>query len=129
VTSSAATSVFTPFTSTTKTCPTPSSVAALLTHAKEPGSAVNLDPDLDGPVPHENLKLDHEKIDLGQTKNIKMKQYLCVKHALPKTRLTNAILYENVSHDRHLEMKVSSKYMTVVVITQICLAFDTIMGE
>jgi hypothetical protein len=129
VTSSAATSVFTPFTSTTKTCPTPSSVAALLTNAKEPGSAVNLDPDLDGPGPHENLKLDHEKIDLGQTKNIKMKQYLCVKHALPKTRLTNAILYENVSHDRHLEMKLSSKSMTVVVITQICLAFDTIMGK
>ncbi|KAK3789650.1 hypothetical protein RRG08_017339, partial [Elysia crispata] len=49
--------------------------------------------------------LTHERVDTRPTRNIKMKQYLCVKHALPKTRLTNTILYENVSHGRHLEMK------------------------
>ncbi|KAK7113432.1 uncharacterized protein [Littorina saxatilis] len=60
-----------------------------------------------GRVPGENVKLDHEKVDIRPTKNIKMKQHLCVKHALPKTRLTNAILYENVSQGRHLEMKLA----------------------
>ena len=52
--------------------------------------------------------LTHEKVDIRPTKNIKMKQYLCVKNSLPNTRLTNAILYENVSQERHLEMQVSS---------------------
>ena len=62
-----------------------------------------------GVVPLENLKLTHEQVDVRPTKNIKMKQHLCVKHALPKTRLTNAILYENVSQGRHLEMKLAGQ--------------------
>lgn len=62
-----------------------------------------------GLVPFENLKLTHEQVDVRPTKNIKMKQHLCVKHALPKTRLTNAILYENVSQGRHLEMKLAGQ--------------------
>ncbi|PVD38096.1 hypothetical protein C0Q70_00707 [Pomacea canaliculata] len=36
-----------------------------------------------------------------------MRQHLCVVHALPRTRLTNAILYENSSQERHLEMKLT----------------------
>ena len=64
-------------------------------------------------VPGEKAKLTHEKVDTRSTKNIKMKQHLCVKHALPKTRLTNAILYENVSHDRHLEMKLAGEWDSV----------------
>lgn len=39
--------------------------------------------------------LTHEKVNTQSTRNIKMRQHLCVVHALPRTRLTNAILYEN----------------------------------
>ncbi|KAL8579367.1 hypothetical protein ACOMHN_026732 [Nucella lapillus] len=69
---------------------------------------VDVDVDVDDEVvPGERVKLTHEKVDIRPTKNIKMKQHLCVKHALPKTRLTNAILYENVSQGRHLDMKLA----------------------
>ncbi|CAL1530790.1 unnamed protein product [Lymnaea stagnalis] len=49
-----------------------------------------------------------DSIDTGSSRNINMKQFLCVKHALPKTRVTNTILYENSSQSRHLEMKLAS---------------------
>lgn len=51
--------------------------------------------------------LTHEKVNTQSTRNIKMRQHLCVVHALPRTRLTNAILYENSSQERHLEMKLT----------------------
>ncbi|KAK0048621.1 hypothetical protein Bpfe_021901 [Biomphalaria pfeifferi] len=47
-------------------------------------------------------------IDTSSTNNINMKQYVSVKQSLPKTRLTSTILYENTSHDRHLELKLAS---------------------
>lgn len=66
-------------------------------------------------LPNESSKSDDARpipteaeLSGQKTKNIKMKQYLCVKHALPKTRLTHTILHENVSQDRHLEMTLSN---------------------
>lgn len=38
----------------------------------------------------------------GDTKNIKIKQYLCVRDSLPKTALSHVILNENMSQDRQL---------------------------
>ncbi|XP_059165402.1 uncharacterized protein LOC131947982 [Physella acuta] len=49
-----------------------------------------------------------DEVDTSTTRNIDMKQHLSVKHALPKTRLTNTILYENSSHDRHLALQLAS---------------------
>ncbi|CAG2242479.1 uncharacterized protein LOC143046417 [Mytilus galloprovincialis] len=44
----------------------------------------------------------------ADTKNIKLKQHLCVRHAMPKTNLYGTILHENVSQDRHLERQLTS---------------------
>lgn len=44
----------------------------------------------------------------ADTKNIKLKQHLCVRHAMPKTNLYGTILHENVSQDRHLERQLSN---------------------
>ncbi|XP_060083655.1 uncharacterized protein LOC132562896 [Ylistrum balloti] len=41
------------------------------------------------------------------TKNIKIKQYLCVRDSLPKTALSHVILNENMSQDRQLERTMS----------------------
>ena len=55
-------------------------------------------------VSEEITMLTENAVSTHSTKNIKMKQYLSVKHALPKTRLYHTILHENVSQDRHLDM-------------------------
>lgn len=44
----------------------------------------------------------------ADTKNIKLKQHLCVRHAMPKTNLYGTILHENTSQDRHLERQLSN---------------------
>ncbi|KAK3612414.1 hypothetical protein CHS0354_032014 [Potamilus streckersoni] len=41
----------------------------------------------------------------ADTRNIGIKHYLCLRDILPKTRLSQAILYENVSQRRQLGMK------------------------
>ncbi|OWF37804.1 uncharacterized protein LOC110467019 [Mizuhopecten yessoensis] len=43
----------------------------------------------------------------ADTKNIKIKQYLCVRDSLPKTALSHVILNENMSQDRQLERTMS----------------------
>ncbi|XP_041363906.1 uncharacterized protein LOC121379382 [Gigantopelta aegis] len=59
-------------------------------------------------VVEEITMLTDNAVSTHSTKNIKMKQYLSVKHALPKTRLYHTILHENVSQDRHLDMTLSN---------------------
>lgn len=44
----------------------------------------------------------------NDTRNIGIKHFLCLRHILPKTRLSQAILYENVSYRRQLGMKLES---------------------
>lgn len=44
----------------------------------------------------------------ADTKNIKLKQHLCVRHAMPKTNLYGTILHENTSQDRHLERQLTN---------------------
>ena len=44
----------------------------------------------------------------ADTRNISIKHSLCLRRTLPKTRLSQAILYENVSYTRQLSMKMES---------------------
>lgn len=44
----------------------------------------------------------------ADTRNIGIKHFLCLRRTLPKTRLSQAILYENVSYRRQLAMKMES---------------------
>ncbi|KAL4239929.1 hypothetical protein ACF0H5_000726 [Mactra antiquata] len=44
----------------------------------------------------------------ADTRNIGIKHFLCLRKSLPKTRLSQAILYENVSYRRQLAMKMES---------------------
>ncbi|KAH3872182.1 uncharacterized protein LOC127868699 [Dreissena polymorpha] len=44
----------------------------------------------------------------ADTRNIGIKHFLCLRQTLPKTRLSQAILYENVSYSRQLAMKMES---------------------
>ena len=44
----------------------------------------------------------------ADTRNIGIKHFLCLRRTLPKTRLSQAILYENVSYRRQLGMKMDS---------------------
>lgn len=74
--------------------------------------------------------LTHEKVNTQSTRNIKMRQHLCVVHALPRTRLTNAILYENSSQERHLEMKLTgnqdrlkTKFSSLVAFTGLICSY------
>ncbi|XP_050394537.1 uncharacterized protein LOC126812280 [Patella vulgata] len=49
-----------------------------------------------------------DKSSTGSTNNINVKQYLCVRHSLPKTQLKNAILYDNVNENKHLRKRLST---------------------
>lgn len=46
----------------------------------------------------------------ADTRNIGIKHFLCLRRTLPKTRLSQAILYENVSYRRQLAMKMESMH-------------------
>ena len=43
-----------------------------------------------------------------EARSLKEQEYLSIKHALPKTRISHAILHENTSQDRHLNMKLNA---------------------
>lgn len=43
-----------------------------------------------------------------ENRSLKEQEYLGIKHALPKTRISHAILHENTSADRHLNMKLTA---------------------
>lgn len=53
------------------------------------------------------MKMVDKSGDKKEVRTIRASEYLSVKHALPKTNVTNVILYENTSQDRHLDMLLS----------------------
>ncbi|XP_062583090.1 uncharacterized protein LOC134244860 [Saccostrea cucullata] len=68
-------------------------------------------PEQQKPVPIQELEISPETLAFTQgkdAKNIKIKQFLCVRNVIPKTNLYQAILLENRSQDRHLQITLSS---------------------
>lgn len=61
--------------------------------------------------PIQNFEITPETLEFttgADTRNIEIKHFLCLRQTLPKTRLSQTILYENVSYDRQLRMKMKS---------------------
>ncbi|XP_052784974.1 uncharacterized protein LOC128220567 [Mya arenaria] len=61
--------------------------------------------------PIERFEITPETLEFttgADTRNIGIKHFLCLRRTLPKTRLSQAILYENVSYRRQLDMKMTS---------------------
>lgn len=61
--------------------------------------------------PIQNFEITPETLEFttgADTRNIGIKHNLCLRRSLPKTRLSQAILYENVSYARQLSMKMNS---------------------
>lgn len=61
--------------------------------------------------PIENFEITPETLEFtagADTRNIGIKHNLCLRRSLPKTRLRQAILYENVSYARQLRMKMNT---------------------
>lgn len=61
--------------------------------------------------PVQNFEITPEILEFttgADTRNIGIKHNLCLRQSLPKTRLSQAILYENVSYARQLRMKMDS---------------------
>lgn len=61
--------------------------------------------------PIQNFEITPETLEFttgADTRNIGIKHNLCLRRSLPKTRLRQAILYENVSYERQLSMKMNS---------------------
>lgn len=68
-------------------------------------------PEQQKPVPIQELEISPDTLSFTQgkdAKNIKIKQFLCVRNVIPKTNLYQAILLENRSQDRHLQRTLSS---------------------
>lgn len=68
-------------------------------------------PEQQKPVPIQELDISPDSLVFTQgkdAKNIKIKQFLCVRDVIPKTNLYQAILLENRSQDRHLQRTLSS---------------------
>ncbi|KAK6170281.1 hypothetical protein SNE40_018708 [Patella caerulea] len=57
---------------------------------------------------HNQYDATLDKISTGSTSNINIKQYLSVRHNLPKTQLKNTILYNNVNEKKHLRNRLSA---------------------
>ena len=58
-----------------------------------------------------NFEITPETLEFttgADTRNIGIKHNLCLRRSLPKTRLSQAILYENVSYERQLAMKMNT---------------------
>ena len=61
--------------------------------------------------PIQNFEITPETLEFttgADTRNIGIKHNLCLRRSLPKTRLSQAILYENVSYERQLAMKMNT---------------------
>ena len=64
-----------------------------------------------GIQPIQNFEISPESLSFTQGKDARTsqsKQFLCVRHAIPKTNLYQTILLENRSHDRMLEKSLSN---------------------
>lgn len=62
-------------------------------------------------TPIQSFEITPETLEFttgADTRNIGIKHFLCLRRTLPKTRLSQAILYENVSYRRQLAMKMDS---------------------
>ncbi|XP_045215021.1 uncharacterized protein LOC123565076 [Mercenaria mercenaria] len=62
-------------------------------------------------TPIQSFEITPETLEFttgADTRNIGIKHFLCLRRTLPKTRLSQAILYENVSYRRQLSMKMDS---------------------
>lgn len=67
--------------------------------------------DVDTIKPIQSFEITPELLEFNtgnDTRNIRIKHFLCLRHTLPKTRLSQSILYENVSCRRQLSMKLDS---------------------